>query len=91
MILMRWLCWVGRVALGAMPCAAQKIVTSLGWTYEHANQSSGFAELNGWCGSLSKSPLSLEVTPAEYVLTSQGGVRASSYAAAAGFQLSFGK
>jgi hypothetical protein len=60
---------------------------SLAGTIQH-----GFTfQLAGGADVKLKGPLSLEVVPAEYVLTSQGGVRASSYTAAAGLQFSFGK
>jgi hypothetical protein len=38
-----------------------------------------------------KGPFSLELVPAEYVMTEQNGSPLSSYSAAVGLQFSFGK
>ncbi len=152
------------------PSFAQKVDFSTGWTYEGADQTNGYANLNGWYGSLSynvlprmgltfehesfwggyhgssmnehvwlggvtwklanserkvipfvqplagdtrsssgsiqnsftfqlaggadiklKGPFSLELVPAEYVFTDQGGTPTNSYSAAVGFQFSFAK
>ena len=157
--------------LGSTPSFAQKVDLSVGWAFTHADQTNGFADLNGWYGSASynvmprlgltvehesywgnfnsdrmnnhvwlggvtwklanserkiipflqplagdtrnsfagsvqhnftfqlaggvdiklKGPMSLELVPAEYVLTRQSGTAANSYSAAVGLQFSLGK
>jgi hypothetical protein len=39
--------------LSAVAGFAQKADLSVGWNYQHADQGSGFADMNGWYGSLS--------------------------------------
>jgi hypothetical protein len=39
--------------LGPAPTFAQKVDLSVGWSYTHADQTDGFANLNGWYGSAS--------------------------------------
>lgn len=156
--------------LACAPSFAQKVDLTAGWTYEKSDQGNGYANLNGWYGSVSynvlpriglsfehesywggysgsrtnqhvwlggltfklansehkvvpfvqpmvgdtrssmgsiqhyftfqlsggadikiKGPLSLELVPAEYVMTDQSGTPTHSYSAAAGLQFSSGK
>ena len=39
--------------LGSTPSFAQKVDLSVGWAFTHADQTNGFADLNGWYGSAS--------------------------------------
>ena len=39
--------------LGSAPAFAQKVDLAAGWSFTHSDQTTGFADLNGWYGSAS--------------------------------------
>lgn len=39
--------------VGSVPGLAQKVDLTVGWSFTHADQTNGFADLNGWYGSAS--------------------------------------
>ena len=167
---MKPVCLIAVLALSSVTASAQKMDLSLGWDFQHSDQMTGYADMNGWYGSLSynvlprlgltfehqslwgsfqgsglndhswlggvtvkladserritpfiqplvgdtrtsyagsiqhsftfqlaggvtvklRGPLSLELIPAEYILTNQAGTPTHSYSADVGLQFSFG-